>query len=179
MTEEKRSKLFWPKEIIRANWSLISPTKQLCYLKWAKEGYLVLLDAWLLFDTRENLGHVGFQNHASHDDFVQNEMDFVDVEDQVQLTDVLKALVQRLHKHLRQIQQTTRSWAKNGQRESQRLNLPGWGPEFQARFHRSQRRKQNTTWRNVGKSACSPVRQSAYSQNCSHSSKITVKSWTM
>ena len=47
---------------------------------------------------------VGLQHHAGHDDLVQDVAHSVRVEDEVQLANVLKALVQRLHEYLNQVQ---------------------------------------------------------------------------
>jgi hypothetical protein len=43
-------------------------------------------------------------HHPAHDDLVQDVVDLVGVEDEVQLADVLEALVEHLHEHLDQIQ---------------------------------------------------------------------------
>ncbi len=43
-------------------------------------------------------------DHAAHDELVEDEMDFVHVENQVELADILEALVQGLDENLDQVQ---------------------------------------------------------------------------
>lgn len=57
----------------------------------------------LLVDRRDNVVDVGFENHTGHDDFVQDVVDTIRMEDQIQLTYILKAFVKSFNKNLNQI----------------------------------------------------------------------------
>ena len=61
---------------------------------------LRLLQLVLGIDVDQNLGHVGLQHHSSCTDLLQYVVNPVHMEDQIQLTHVLKAAIQSLHKHL-------------------------------------------------------------------------------
>ena len=51
----------------------------------------------LIVDTLEDGDDVGLEDHAGHDDLVQDVVHLVRVEDEVQLAHVFEALVQRFH----------------------------------------------------------------------------------
>jgi len=52
----------------------------------------------------EHVADVGVEHHAAHDDFVEDVVDLVGVEDEVQLAHVFKALVEHLDKDLDQVE---------------------------------------------------------------------------
>ena len=68
------------------------------------EGILGAFDSVLDFDGLEDLVDVCLEHHAAHDDLVEDKVDAVHVEDEIELADVLKALVERLDKHLNEIE---------------------------------------------------------------------------
>lgn len=63
-------------------------------------AHLLFLKLVLVLDPGQDVGHVGLQHHAAHHQLAEDVVDTVSVEDQVQLTHILKALVQGLHKYL-------------------------------------------------------------------------------
>jgi len=66
--------------------------------------WISLLGLVLRRDRLENVGQVGLEHHAAHDDLVQHKVHLVEVEDEVQLAHVLERLVERLDEDLNQIQ---------------------------------------------------------------------------
>ena len=67
-----------------------------------RQGFLVELV--LVVDALEDRDDVRLEDHAGHDDLVQDVVDLVRVEDEVELADVLEALVQRLDEDLNEVQ---------------------------------------------------------------------------
>jgi hypothetical protein len=64
-------------------------------------AHLLLFQLVLLLNPGEDLVHVRLEDHAAHDQLVEDEVDLVHVKDEVELAHVFKALVQGLHKHLK------------------------------------------------------------------------------
>ena len=56
-----------------------------------------------LMDGVHDVGYVGLQNHAAHNDFVEDVVHLVRVEDQVQLTDILEASIESLYEDLYEV----------------------------------------------------------------------------
>lgn len=67
-------------------------------------AHLHLQQLLLGVNVRQHLGHAGLEHHAAHDNLVEDVVDLVDVEDEVQLTDIFEALVERLDKDLDEVQ---------------------------------------------------------------------------
>ena len=87
-------------------------------------SYLFFLNLALFLYPQHDFWHIGLQDHASHHKFIKDAVNLVimtsgmildiliiqqsphlvHVEDQIQLTDVLKAFVQSLHKDLDEVQ---------------------------------------------------------------------------
>ena len=72
-------------------------------MKILKVTYLFFLNLILLLNTRQNFCHICFKDHSSHHELIKNVMNFVHMEDEVQFTNIFKALIQRFHKDLNQI----------------------------------------------------------------------------
>ena len=49
---------------------------------------------------------VGLEDHSRHNDFIKKVVDLVGVEDEIELANILKALVKRLDENLNEIQDT-------------------------------------------------------------------------
>ena len=59
---------------------------------------------FLVYEGLHNEGKLCFQDEATLDDFVDDEVDLVHVEHEIELTDVLKAAVERLHDDLDEVE---------------------------------------------------------------------------
>ena len=65
---------------------------------------LRLLQLGLCVNVCEDLSHVSLEDHPTHAYLLENILHLVNMKDQIQLTHILKAAIQGLHKDLYQIQ---------------------------------------------------------------------------
>lgn len=106
---------------------------------------------------RCKLSHIGIEviksYHAAHDQFGQDVMDGVRVEDQIQFADVLEALVQCFNKHLE-----GEGWGEYALVEMTKTShSPESNPGFPIQILKSPRRTQSTVLRSGGRLAYSRI----------------------
>ena len=58
----------------------------------------------LIIDTLEDGDNIGLEDHAGHDNFVENIVDFIAVKDEVELADIFEAFVEGLDEDLNQVE---------------------------------------------------------------------------
>jgi hypothetical protein len=85
----------------------------------------VRVQSVLILDGLQHRYNVGFENHASHDHFVENVVHPIGMKNQVQLTDILETLVERFNKDLDEIQNAQVALVRPRQRQNRALRNVG------------------------------------------------------
>ena len=84
----------------------IRTAEDLCVvLHTVSETTVLCVHRFQFFQSIQNHFLAGFLHFSSQNEFVEDEIDFMKVEDEVQLADILKEMVQNLHEEMNRLQQ--------------------------------------------------------------------------